>query len=158
MTDKKDKGVVRTMLSGLIETLAEMDENDQRRRSGHGSARSGRKRLDYGLSVGIGPQAGIDGRDGTGIEREEVPESIAETDHAATVSPTETGQIVTIDLPDVDPRELSAGVGGDGRTLVVADDEGVVERVPLPHAGLAVADASFNNGILDVWLEGTRDE
>lgn len=158
MTDKKDTGVVRTILSGLFETLAEMDEDDRRQRSRTGSARSGRKRLDYGLSVGIGPQSGIDGRDGTEVGDDESAELISGTDHAATVSQTEAGQVVTIDLSDVDPRELSAGVGGNGRTLLVADNEGVIERVPLPQAGLAVADASFNNGVLDVWLEDERNE
>ncbi|WP_435076950.1 gas vesicle protein GvpH [Halococcus sp. AFM35] len=146
MTDNSDNdgksGFVRTVLSDLFETITEMDERDQRRRTGTGSARSGTSRVDYGLSIGIGPQADV--------ERETSP--AADTDHAASVSPTEDGCVVTIDLPDVDPRELAAGV--DGRTLLIADDEGVIERVSLPHEGLAVDDASFNNGILDVRLHG----
>ncbi|WP_049998361.1 gas vesicle protein GvpH [Halococcus sediminicola] len=144
--DQKDSGFVRTVLTGLFETLAEMDERDQSRRSKSASAQSGDTRFDYGLSVGIGPQAETTTTD----ERSPA----ADTDHATTVNPTEAGCTVTVDLPDVDPRELSAGV--DGERLVVADDEGVIERVSLPHEGLAVEDASFNNGVLDVRLRGER--
>lgn len=140
--ETNESGFVRTVLSDLFETIVDMDDRNQRRRTGTGSARSGNSRVDYGLSIGIGPQADV--------ERERSP--AADTDHAASVSPTEGGCVVTIDLPDVDPRELAAGV--DGRTLLIADDEGVLERVSLPHEGLAVDDASFNNGILDVRLHG----
>jgi HSP20 family molecular chaperone IbpA len=146
MTDDNDdekSGFVRTVLTGLIETISEMDEHDQRRRSKTASAHSGKKRLDYGLSVGIGPQSE------TTTERRS---PAADTDHATTLDSTEAGCVVTIDLPDIDPRELSAGV--DGNTLLIADDEGVIERVSLPREGLAVGDASFNNGVLDVRLHG----
>jgi HSP20 family molecular chaperone IbpA len=140
--ETNESGFVRTVLSDLFETIADMDERNQHRRTGTGSARSPNSRVDYGLSIGIGPQADV--------ERETSP--AADTDHAASVAPTEEGCVVTIDLPDIDPRELAAGI--DGQALLVADDDGVIERVSLPHEGLAVGDASFNNGVLDVYLHG----
>jgi HSP20 family molecular chaperone IbpA len=144
MTDENDKGFVRTVLTGLFETIAEMDERDQQRRSGRASARSGRARFDYGLDIGIGPPADV------AEEASERP--VDDTDHAATVHSAGEGYVVTVDLPNVDPTELSAGVDESARRLLIADDGGVIERVDLPDERLDVADASFNNGILDVHL------
>ncbi|RJS97105.1 gas vesicle protein GvpH [Halococcus sp. IIIV-5B] len=141
-SDAGGSGFVRTVLSGLFETIADMDERDQRRRSATGSGRSGSTRFDYGLDVGIGP-----GRDESQSRDPEV-----ETDYAASVNPTDEGCIVTLDLPDVDPRDLAAGVDSSGETLVVGTDSVILERVSLPRGDLAVADASFNNGVLDVRL------
>ena len=124
-----------------------MDERNGRRRTGTGTARSDNSRVDYGLSIGIGPQADI--------ERETNTPTAADTDHAATVHPMDEGCVVTLDLPDIDPHELSAGV--DTGTLLVAVDDGVIERVNLPRNDLEVGDASFNNGILDVRLRPRED-
>jgi HSP20 family molecular chaperone IbpA len=136
-------GVVRTILSDLFETIADMDERDERR-TGTGTAHSGNSRVDYGLSIGIGPQADI--------ERETQTPPAANTDHSAAVHETDKGCVVTLDLPDIDPRELSAGVDASDGTLLVAVGDGVIERVSLPRSDLEVRDGSFNNGVLDVRL------
>lgn len=150
-TENRDtSGFVRTVLSDLFETIADMDDRNQRRRTGTGSARSGTSRFDYGFSIGIGPQAEH------GNTRE-TPPVAADADHAATVHPTEEGCVVTLDLPDIDPRKLSAGVDTSARTLVVAADDGVIARVELPHGDLDVRDASYNNGILDIRLQSEEE-
>jgi HSP20 family molecular chaperone IbpA len=138
------EGFVRTILSDLFETIADMDERNQRQRSGTGSARSGDTRFDYGLSIGIGPQADV--------ERGTNTPPAADTDHSAAVHETNGGWVVTLDLPDIDPRELSAGVDSSDRTLLVAVNDRAIERVGLPRGDLEVQDASFNNDILDVRL------
>lgn len=148
--DMDKSGIVRTILSDLFETIADMDEQNQRRRSGTGSARSSNSRFDYGFSVGIGPPSEhIDATDA-----DETPSALADTDHAATVHETEEGVVVTLDLPEVEPSELSAGVNSSTQTLLVGLDNEIIERVPLPHGNLEVGDASFNNGVLDVRLHG----
>ena len=141
----KGAGFVRTVLTDLFETLADMDAGE--RRQGAGSRREGRTSFDYGFDVGIGPGAGD-----SSTRRIEKPDP--DVDSVAVVQPTESGHVVTLDLPDVDPRELSAGVD-DAETLVIADDSGVVGRISLPHGGLEVGDASYNNGVLDVRLDAT---
>lgn len=146
-TDRESTGFIRAVLSGLVETIADMDERDERRRTETGTAHGDTARFDYGFSVGIGPQT--DGRD-----RAE-PVAAAETDHTTTVQSVDDGCVVTLDLPDVTPRELSAGVDGSARALVVADDGGVIERVALPRGDLEVRGASYNNGVLDVHLRRT---
>lgn len=144
--DTERPGIVRTVLSGLFETIADMDERGQRRRSATGSGRSGTTRFDYGLDIGIGP-----GHDsGANPARTE-----AEADYATTLQPLDDGYVVTLDLPDVDPHELVAGVDAESERLVVADDDRVLERVSLPSGDFEVAEASFNNGILDVRLRAT---
>lgn len=152
--DKSDEpdesGALRTILSDLFETIADMDERNGRRRTGTGTAQSDNARFDYGFSVGIGPQAD---RGGTS----ETQPAAADTDHAATVHSLDKGCVVTLDLPDIDPRELSAGVDRSAQTLLVAVDAGVIERVGLPHGDLEVRDASFNNGVLDVRLRPRED-
>lgn len=149
-SDKRDEdaerpGIVRTVLSGLFETIADMDERGQRRRSATGSGRSGTTRFDYGLDIGIGPGKEAD-------EATHDPAVESDREYAAAVSPTEEGCVVTLDLPDVDPTDLAAGVDSSGGTLVVGAGSTILERVPLPRDDLEVADASFNNGILDVRL------
>ena len=76
----------------------------------------------------------------------------SDREYTAAVSPTDEGCVVTLDLPDVDPTELAAGVDSSGGTLVVGAGSTILERVSLPRNDLEVADASFNNGILDVQL------
>ncbi|WP_049997335.1 gas vesicle protein GvpH [Halococcus sediminicola] len=139
---------IHTVLTDVFETLADMDEGKRRR--GVGSTREGRTRFDYGFDVGIGP-----GTDGASQRRLEKPDPDA--DSVAVVQPTDGGYVVTLDLPDVDPHELSAGVD-DKQTLVVADDGGVVGRVSLPQENLEVGDASYNNGVLNVRLDATGSE
>lgn len=143
-TDAERPGIVRTVLSGLFETIADMDERGQQRRSATGSGRSGTTRFDYGVDIGIGP----------GREADESRDPAVESDreYAAAVSPTDEGCVVTLDLPDVDPTELAAGVDSSGGTLVVGAGSTILERVSLPRNDLEVADASFNNGVLDVRL------
>jgi HSP20 family molecular chaperone IbpA len=147
--ETNESGFVRTVLSDLFETIADMDDRNQRRRTGTGSARSGNSRVDYGLSVGIGPQADI--------EQETETPAAADTDHTAAVHSMDNGCVVTLDLPDIDPRELSAGVDASDGTLLVGVEKGVIERVALPRSDLEVGDASFNNGVLDVRLRPRED-
>lgn len=149
----KGTGLIRTVLTDVFETIADMDSGERRR--GLGTAREGKTRFDYGFDVGVGSESRqtdgdvrtLDGATGT------------EPDHAAAIQPTKAGYVATIDLPDVDPSELAAGVNGDARTLVVADDGGVVGRFSVPDGDLEVGEASYNNGVLDVRLDATgRDE
>ncbi|HET7324928.1 MAG TPA: gas vesicle protein GvpH [Halococcus sp.] len=141
-----NSGIIRTILSDVFESIADMDERNQRRRSATGSARRGRSRFDYGFSIGIGPQADERG------DANRTP-ATADTDHSASIHETNEGAVVTLDVPDIDPRGLSAGVDSSARMLVVAVENEVIERVSLPRGDLEVRDASFNNGILDVYLQ-----
>lgn len=145
--DADGSGFVRTVLSGLFETIADMDERGQRRRSATGSGRSGNTRFDYGFDVGIGP-----GREADEGTRD--PE--VDADYTTALTRTDEGYVATFDLPDVDPRELAAGVDPSGGTLIVGTDSAVLERVSLPRDDLEVAEASFNNGVLDVRLRPTE--
>lgn len=144
---------IRTALSALFESIAEMDERDERQRTGTGTARHGNKRFDYGFSVGIGPQFDETDRGRGGS----TPVS-SDTDHATTVHETGEEVVATLDLSEVDPGGLSAGVDRDARTLVVARDREVLERLALPRGDLEVQDASFNNGVLNVRLRPTEDD
>ena len=147
-SDESNGGAIRTILTDLFESIAEMDERGERRRTGTGTTHSKNKRFDYGFTVGIGPQAD-DERAGTD---EPSPDG---TERAAVVHETDEGVVVTLDLPDVHPTDLSAGVDASARALVVGEDGTVIERVALPRGDLEVAGASFNNGVLDVRLGPT---
>ncbi|PSP89796.1 hypothetical protein BRC90_03050 [Halobacteriales archaeon QS_4_69_34] len=95
--------------------------------------------------AGSAESAGATGRDG--------PISAVRTEGSTVV--------VALDLPGVDPSSLSAGVRGGA--IVVAEGGTAVARVPLVREGappaddLAVAYASYNNGVLELRLRPEGD-
>lgn len=147
--EKDTTKTIRTVLSALFESIAEMDEQDEQQRSGTGTARHSNKRFDYGFTIGIGPQS-----EETGHERTESA-PISDTDYATAIHETGEELVATVDLSETNPGDLSAGVDADAGTLLVARDGEILERITLPRGDLAVRDASFNNGVLDVRLGPT---
>lgn len=79
----------------------------------------------------------------------------AEEEYATAVHSAEGGVVVTADLPGVDPESLSAGVASE--TLLIAEGERVLTRVSLPRGDLDIADATFNNGVLELRLRPTEN-
>lgn len=142
-------GALRDLLAAVSDLRAEGTVDASRSSSGRG-------RTDYGLSVGtldaaVGRSGTADrSGDSTG-ERTEV----AEETYATAVQPAEEGVVVTADLPEVDPEALSAGVRSASRTLLIADDERLLTRVSLDRGDLAIGDATYNNGVLELRLRPT---
>ena len=148
--EPNESGALQTILSDLFETIVDMDEQNQRRQTGTGTVHGDNTQFDFGFSVTIGSQAGWG-------ETHETQSVSADTDHATTIHSTNEGYVVTVDLPDVDPPELSAGVDTNHETLSIAVDGDMIERVALPQSSLEVSDESFNNGVLDIQLRSQEE-
>jgi HSP20 family molecular chaperone IbpA len=144
-------GLIRTALREAFEAAADADDDGRARRTG--SVTDGRRRAEYGITVGT-------------IRPGEVPSRVGDTDRAAlettdteyatSVRRAEDGLAVTADLPGIDPEGLAAGV--EGSTLLIADDDRLLTRVGLPDEGFTVDGASFNNAVLEVYLRPEENE
>lgn len=135
-------------LVDLLETLAEMDEKNERTRSGrHVGDRS---TVDYSVTVGS-----ADG--GAGDDPPEV-EGADETDvdWHADVRETGGGVLVVADLPGVAREDV--GVAVDDGALLVVHDGRLLGRTALPARNLTVASATYRNSVLEVHLAPEEEE
>ncbi len=60
--------------------------------------------------------------------------------------------VVLADIPGASRDELTVGIHPRDRTLVIARNESVLGRVPLPSKPWGSPDALFHNGVLEVRL------
>lgn len=60
--------------------------------------------------------------------------------------------VVTADVVEIDPGDLSVCIDHGAADLVLADDDRVVERVDLPWRSVDATDVRLNNGVLKVRL------
>jgi HSP20 family molecular chaperone IbpA len=180
-------GGLRGLLGALSELAERVDANGPRAegsysvRVGLGDAvreESDADRRSGGRGIGLRPGAPApterDGEPGsgppdddgssTGTEPASDPESDGDAEYDEPVSAVRTEGstvVVALDLPGVDPSSLSAGVRGGA--IVVAENGTAVARVPLVREGapaaddLAVAYASYNNGVLELRLRPEGD-
>ncbi|WP_273836798.1 gas vesicle protein GvpH [Halococcus sp. PRR34] len=154
MSDKPTiRGLIGNALRDALEAAADADDDGRASRTG--SVTDGRRRAEYGITVGT-------------LRPGEVPSDAGDSSRAATLETTDTeyatsvrhadeGVVVTADLPGIDPAGLAAGVTDNSRTLLIADDDRLLTRVELPDGEFAVDGASFNNAVLEVYLHPAGD-
>lgn len=154
MTDDRDDGSTRRsggffgILRSLVDTLREMDEQGDHRRSATRSRTSGKRQIDYGIDVGT--LDGLDVRSEESVDAGGMQRSEAEIEVPTSVIERDGGVTVYFDLPEVAGETIQAGV--DGRTLAVGVDDIVLTRVTLPRWGLTLQFGSYNNGVLECFL------
>lgn len=151
---ERDDDSERSLGSLLRELLSALAESGHARRAtGSGHSDIGSTRVDHEFSIGIGTLA-----DGT-----DRPTSTSTRDHPTSVHYDESGDgatvVVDLGAEDLTPETLAGGVtAARGEpVLAVADDEGVLERVPLRHADFEIVESWFNNGVLELRLLSTED-
>lgn len=155
--DRTGRGIL-DVIRHVVETLQEIEREEEHSGRGVGRASRDRVRTDYGFSARIGSERERENRSGTDARTDtSEPEYIVEVRHA------DDEMVVTADLPDVEREELVVGVDPDTNALVIAvsraDDRAggradeVVERIPLSWDAISVADTSFNNGIFEIRLQ-----
>lgn len=113
-----------------------------------GTAAGGNRggRITYGYTARTGP------RGPASPHRRRSPRRADESPDAhASVDRDGDDLRVTVDLPDVDPDDLTVGVDPERDALVVADEGRVLARVPLEGAD-DVVDCWLNNHVLTVHL------
>jgi len=148
MTDDDGRNLPLGVALRLLDILAEMEQQDQRHRRGHGRL-GDNVTFDYCFSIGLGPEQ----TDATGPERTDTtgPERTDATG-LVTTRPLDDGRIVVADLPGIDPEAVDVDVDRRSETLRLWIDGDPVERVPLPDTDAEVVDTTFSNGILEVRL------
>lgn len=142
-----DDGIIRA-LREIIETIAAAE--DEHRRHGRGSTTLGGTRLGYEFSIGTGSLSEPD-------SHQHLYTSKPST-RAIAVRHEDGDVLVTIDVPEADPEDVSAGIDDD--ELLLGIDGAIKERIPFGQQGFEIVTASFTNGVLEFRLqpsEGTKE-
>lgn len=145
--DNQSDHSIGSLLRDLFGVLTETDGSCRVVGSGHRDI--GRTRVGHEFSIGIGTFADSE------IERRSI--SAPTQSNPTNVHYDDVGAAVVVDLHDenITPEELVGGVT-DTRgepILVVATGHEIIERVPLHHGDFEIADAWFNNGVLEFRLQ-----
>lgn len=155
--DRDDrKGGALGRLLRLLETLAEMEEDGERRRDGRTNV--GGTSVDFSVNIGsvddladaFGGRGGRPDR-GRGGDRDEAVDEPLDTH--VDVRETETGVVVVADLPTVDEDDVDATVDDEAGELRITLGGETLGSVPLRGEELTVTDATVRNRILEVRLE-----
>lgn len=142
-----DDGIIRA-LREILETIAAAEE--ERRRHGRGSTTLGGTRLGYEFSIGAGSLSEFE----PGSPQPRHPSSTP-SDRAIAVRHRDGDVLVTIDVPEADPENVSAGV--DDGELLLGIDGVIEERVPFGRRGFEIVTASVTNGVLELRLQPTGE-
>ncbi|PSP73523.1 hypothetical protein BRC86_08875 [Halobacteriales archaeon QS_3_64_16] len=174
-SENDESGGLASLLRSALETLVEADVDSSTGAAGSGSTDIGRGRIGHEFSIGvgtidditdddrrrIGPSdgatgvgAGIDA--GTGLDG--TTDSVG-TDHPTHVRYDEDGTeaIIAVDVPEIDPEELSAGISSQNGDLLVGTEAAIAERVSHDLTDPELAAASYHNAVLEVHLKEGGD-
>ncbi|MFC6824020.1 gas vesicle protein GvpH [Halopelagius fulvigenes] len=161
-SDDRDGVSLGAGLRALTDLLSALGKRN--RKSGSGLFDTDRSSVEYRYSVesglGDGPEHERSTRDSLGrTPRKERPRTKRRTnaDLPSAVSHDEDVAVVTVDLRDFDPDDVTVGLDGD--ELVVAVDGSQVDRIPVDVPPDRNTTARLNNGVLQVRIEpeGGRD-
>jgi HSP20 family molecular chaperone IbpA len=165
-------GGLTSLLRSALETLAEADVGSSTGAASSGSTDIGRGRIGHEFSIGVGTIEDITDDDrrrigpsntatdvGAGIDAGTGLADSVGTDHPTHVRYDEDGTeaIVAVDVPEIDPEELSAGVSSRNGDLLVGTEEAIAERVSHDFANPELAAASYHNAVLEVHLKEGGD-
>lgn len=166
-----ERGGLTSMLRDLVETIAEAGSSEKA--VGRGRIDVGRARIGHDFSIGVGTLDDVTDADrrrvgGTGVDAgvnvetglgatdttDAAGGTGADTDHPTDVryDEEESEAIVTIDVSEIDPERLAAGVSSRNGDLLVGTDDTIVERVPHRLTDATLAAASYHNGVLELHL------
>lgn len=143
-------GAIRLMVQTLAD--AERDETTTFRKSGR--VPGDHFTTEFGFSGQIG---GPRDRDETDSDRRSLSSPARESGQADSdsyrvdVREGEDQLVVVADMPDVDAKDITAGLDADGHEVVVGVSDEAVERVELPWPADDV-EAQFQHGILELRL------
>lgn len=140
--ETEDETGVLGRLRSLVELLAEMDDRDERLRTGEGTRR-GTVGVDYGYSVRVGGAVNGPPRAPTGDARSVLTD----------VRYGDGYCVVTADLPGVEEGEASAALDERAGVLELLVGGEPIDRIPLRYAGATITDVTFNNRILQARVE-----
>jgi len=167
-------GGLTSLLRSALETLAEADVGSSTGAASSGSTDIGRASIGHGFSIGVGTIDDITDDDrrrigssdsadvGAGIDAntglDDTASSVG-TDHPTHVRYDEDGTeaIIAVDVPEIEPEELSAGVSSRNDDLLVGTEERIAERVSHDLADPELAAASYHNAVLEVHLKEGGD-
>lgn len=172
--EKRDRlrvniGAGLSTLADLLDSLGGDDRIERRGRDDEGD-----RSVEYSYSIGTGldPSAASPGNrppprrrerreersDDRRSDRKRRSRRSSDDDHATSVRETEEGMVLVADLDGVSADDLTVGIDDSREEVVVAADSDAIERVPIDIEAFEVADATFNNGVLEIRFEEGADE
>jgi len=153
-------------LRTLLETLAEIDEEEAGRRRGSGQIDHETSRIDYNYDVSIGlGQRGQSPDTGSSPRR---PHSERQSHHQRatedsvsieTREGTSDDELVVIaDLPGVaDDDDVAVDLDTDESALILRINENEVKRIPLDQSDMTIIDMTVNNQVLEIRVSHASD-
>jgi HSP20 family molecular chaperone IbpA len=171
-SENDESGGLASLLRSALETLVEADVGSSTGAAGSGSTDIGRGRIGHEFSIGVGTIEDITDDDrrrigasdsatdvGAGIDAGTGLADSVGTDHPTHVRYDEDGTeaIVAVDVPEIDPTELSAGISSRNGDLLVGTEEAIAERVSHDLTDPEFAAASYHNAVLEVHLKEGGD-
>lgn len=156
------------VLRHVVETLQDAERGDEDGKTGRGTVSGNHTRTDYGFSVSSGPdpdslweRLGVDEPSEAGDAGSSGSTSTpapADDDHLVDVREEEDAVVVLADIPQATAEDVTAGIDRERGDLVIGLGSDVIERIALGDAGIAVADSTFRNGVLEVRLRTEPEE
>jgi HSP20 family molecular chaperone IbpA len=153
-------------LRTLLETLAEIDEEEAGRRRGSGQIDRGTSRIDYNYDVSIG-LGRSDQAPGTSSSPHRSHSEQRSRHQRATEDsvPIETREgtsddelIVIADLPGVaDDDDVDVDLDTDEPVLILRINENEVKRIPLDQSDMTITDMTINNQVLEIRVSHASD-
>jgi HSP20 family molecular chaperone IbpA len=153
-------------LRTLLETLAEIEEEEAGHRRGSGQIDRGTSRIDYNYDVSIG----LGQRDQSSDTRSSPHRSHSErrsrhqraTEDSAPIETREGTSddelIVIADLPGVaDEDDVDVDLDTDEPALILRISENEVKRIPLDQSEMTITDITINNQVLEIRVSRTSD-
>ena len=149
-TEDASSGGLASVLRDLVKRVAESDLDVRSDAAvGHGRTDIGRMSVGHDISIDVGTVDDAVADAGGPAPASEGP------DHPTSVEYDEDGSeaLIAVDVPEIEPEGLAAGISSRNGDLLVGDGERIIERVPHRLADASLAAASYHNGVLEVHLK-----
>lgn len=149
----------------IVDTLVEAEREDRTTFGKTDRIQGDHFTTEYGFSGRIGgarrqndSPPGSRSPDSRSSSRSTVDSTAGSDDqHLIEVRETDDELLVVADMPDVEPGDITAGIGEERNEFVVGVGDEVVERMELPWPAEDV-EAQFQHGILELRFVRAEDE
>ena len=152
-------------LRTLLETLAEIEEEEAGHRHGSGKIDRGTTRIDYNydVSVGLGQSEQSSHTESSSPQShsEHQPSHPGATEdgvHIETREGTSDDELIVIaDLPRVTDEDVDVDLDADESALILRIDENEIKRIPLDESDMTITDMTIKNQILELRVSRASD-
>jgi HSP20 family molecular chaperone IbpA len=152
-------------LRTLLETLAEIEEEEAGHRQGSGQIDRGTTRIDYNydVSVGLGrddrvPHSESSSPQSHSESQPSFPGATEDGIHIETREGRSDDELIVIaDLPRVTDEDVAVDLDTNESALILRINENEVKRIPLDQSDMKITDMTIKNQILELRVSRASD-